>query len=283
MSDTVLRAMTNDGSFRVIAAATTETTRQASAAQKASGDTAARFAELLTGAIIVRETMAPSHRVQGILKGAGGSGSLVADSHPDGGSRGLVQQRAAGKRIALGEGSLLQMMRTMPSGALHQGIVEVPEPGGISSALMAYMQQSEQIESVIAVGAVCGEGGALLSGGYLVQLLPEAKAPSLSAITAHLDALGDITTLLKAGLAAPSTLVAKIFADMPYTLLEESPLAFTCRCSKERVIASLLTIQRDELAAMIEEAKPLDISCDYCGTDYVITTGELTSALQEVN
>src|SRR5690349_4952069 len=117
-NDRVLRAITDDGAFRVIAAMTTETVRGAAAIQEV-GRTAARlFGDLLTGTILVRETMAPSLRVQGIAKGAGGRGTLLADSHPDGSARGLVQLGAGGgtEPFTLGSGSLLQLMRTLPNG-----------------------------------------------------------------------------------------------------------------------------------------------------------------------
>ena len=53
--------------------------------------------------------------------------------------------------VTIGPGSLLQVLRTMPRGSIHQGVVEVPERAGISGALMAYMQESEQVASVISV------------------------------------------------------------------------------------------------------------------------------------
>src|SRR5262245_32730825 len=109
--DRVLRAMTNDGGFRVITAKTTQTVRDAVRAQRASGETARAFGELLTGAVLYRETMAPHLRVQAILDGAGGRGQIVADSMPEGGSRGLVRLPKGVDRIATRGGAFLQMMR----------------------------------------------------------------------------------------------------------------------------------------------------------------------------
>ena len=63
-TDRVIRAMTNDGAFRVIAAVTTQTVRGAVAAQQAKGAIAARFGDLLTGSILIREAMSPTLRVQ---------------------------------------------------------------------------------------------------------------------------------------------------------------------------------------------------------------------------
>src|SRR5690606_6343938 len=102
--------------------------------------------ELVTGCALFRETMAPGLRVQSILKGAAGSGTIVGDSHPDGWCRGLVQHKEGAPPFHLGRGSVLRMMRSLPNGELHQGVVEADE-SGFSEALMVYMQQSEQIET----------------------------------------------------------------------------------------------------------------------------------------
>jgi molecular chaperone Hsp33 len=135
--------MTDDHSFRVIACDTTATVRDIVEVQKAEGDTATALAELVTATVLLRETMAPNLRVQGIAKSAGGHGSLLGDSHPDGGTRGLAQLR--GRPFVFGRGAVLQMVRSLPNGSLHQGIVDLESvrhdaaSSGISQALMVYL------------------------------------------------------------------------------------------------------------------------------------------------
>src|SRR5918993_4288598 len=120
-SDSVLRAITDDGAFRVIVARTTDTVQQVLQAQGAQGNTGRHLGDLVTGSILFRETMAPNLRVQGILKGSGGSGSIVADSHPSGKTRGLVQLASGAQEVQLGAGAIMQMMRTLPDGKINQG------------------------------------------------------------------------------------------------------------------------------------------------------------------
>jgi molecular chaperone Hsp33 len=287
--DTVVRAMTNDGAFRVIAARTTETVRGAISAQNARGATARHFGELITGAILVRETMAPNLRVQGILKSATGRGSLVADAHPDGTSRGLVNFGAGGAgEISVGKGALLQMMRTMPNGALHQGVVEVPAPNpgdprgehgsGISRGLMAYMQDSEQVFSMIAVACVLAGDTVVTAGGYVVQLLPEVERGPLMVMTERLADFGDLEEVLKSG-ASPDTLLSELLHGMPFTRLEESSLCFACKCSQLRVVSTLATLPRADIEDLLRSGEVLEIRCDYCGKDYQVLPAQLRSLL----
>jgi molecular chaperone Hsp33 len=151
--DTVLRAITDDGAFRVIAADTTATVREALKVQKpATGELARTFGDLLTGAVLVRESMAPDNRLQAILQGDDPRTRMVADTMPDGSTRGLIQHPSDLTEMTLGDRSMLQVARTLHNGALHQGVVAVPSSKSghtVSSALMAYMQESEQTVTVV--------------------------------------------------------------------------------------------------------------------------------------
>lgn len=273
--DSVLRAMADDGSFRVIVARTNDTVRGAVGVQKVVGPIAERVGDLVTGSILVRETMAPQLRVQGIIKTR--SGSLVADAHPDGATRALVQ---GSRETAPVEDQVMQMMRTLPNGSVHQGFVEVPETGGVSAALMAYMQQSEQVESVVAVGTVLDEAGApIAAGGYVVQLLPEAKHDALAVMTARIETLRPILQLLGTGGLTPRDVVAELLGEMPFTVLEERAVRYACQCSHARVLASLLTIGAGELRSMHDENRVFEITCDFCGTDYKVGPDDLATML----
>ncbi|WP_437570745.1 Hsp33 family molecular chaperone HslO [Sorangium sp. So ce542] len=281
-SDSVVRAITIDGAFRVITALTTDTVRGAIAVQSATGATAQRLGELITGAILVREAMAPNLRVQAIVKGATGHGTLVADSHPDGTSRGLVnlgKGTAEKSAVEIGEGSLLQVMRTLPNGMLHQGVVEVPAEGGISGGLMTYMQESEQVVSMIAVATLIGENGVGASGGYLVQLLPEVERGPLMVMTERLKDFERLDDVLAHEGASADVLLEELLYGMPFSRLDDSPLSFSCRCSELRVMTTLASLPRTDIEEMVEDGKVLDIRCDYCGKDYQVSPSQLRSLL----
>ncbi|HSN99863.1 MAG TPA: Hsp33 family molecular chaperone HslO, partial [Candidatus Nanopelagicales bacterium] len=267
-----------DGAFRVITAITTETVRGAVAAQGATGATAQRLGELITGAILVRETMAPTLRVQVIAKAASGRGSLVADAHPDGTTRALINL-GQGSEVDIGPGSLLQVMRTLPSGALHQGVVELPAAGGISGGLMTYMQESEQVLSMIAVGTLMDQRGVGRSGGYMVQLLPEVERGPLMVMTERLRDFERLDEVLADEAATADRLMDELLYGMPFTRLEESPLSYACRCSQVRVIAALSSLPRSDIEEMVTDGQVLDIRCDYCKKDYQVAPSSLKALL----
>jgi molecular chaperone Hsp33 len=280
-TDSVLRAITDDGAFRVIVARTTDTVQHVLNAQGASGATGKHLGDLVTGSILFRETMAPNLRVQGILKGAGGSGSLVADSHPSGKTRGLVQLSSGSSEINIGPGAIMQMMRTLPDGKINQGFVEVPDSGGISRALMEYMQTSEQVVSMLAMGTLLDETRVLAAGGYLVQLLPEVGRGPLMVMTERLRDFENIDAQLKDPNFTPDWLLEELLYGMPYTRLESSEIGFECWCNELRVVSAIATLPKPDIEHLLAGGEVLEIACEYCKREFRIPPARLQGLLNE--
>jgi molecular chaperone Hsp33 len=277
--DSVLRAMTDDGAFRVVVAKTTGTVRGVFEAQGAAGPAVRAFGDLITGAVLFRETMAPNLRVQTVLKGVGGRGSLVADSHPSGATRGLIQLAEGESAVDTGPGSLLRLVRTLPGGRVNQGVVELPAGGDVSQALMTYMQTSEQVVSMVAVGTVLDDDGLTAAGGYLVQLLPEVGRGPLMIMTERLRDFENIDAQLRDAAFSPEWLLGQLLYGMEYTRLEESALGFDCWCDELRLLSVLTTLDRSEIEELLSQGQPLEITCDYCKEEYRIAPAKLRGLL----
>ena len=258
-----------------------DTVRGAIEAQGVTGQTARHFGDLLTGSILFRETMAPNLRVQGIIKGSSGSGSLIADSHPSGQTRGLVQLKGSTQEIQLGQGAVLQLMRTLSSGRINQGVVEVPKDGGISHSFMSYMQTSEQVISMLAVGTLFDGDRVLSAGGYIVQLLPEVGRGPLMVMTERLRDFESIDAQLADSAFTPTWLLDELLYGMPFTRLEESSVRFECWCDELRVVSALASLSRDDLEHLLSTNEVLEIACEYCKRDFHIAPARLRGLLEQ--
>ncbi|MBK6514856.1 MAG: Hsp33 family molecular chaperone HslO [Polyangiaceae bacterium] len=279
-SDQVVRVMTNDHSFRVIVACMTGSAREVLARQGVRGLAAKALAELVTGTTLVRETMSPDLRVQGLIRGAGGKGTLVGDSFPDGSVRGLAQLRADPSAFSLGKGSHLQVMRSLINGGLQQGIVDVGEAGGIGEAITQVFAESEQIAAVAKIGARFEQGELVACGGFVVQLLPEAERATHAIMTQRLEDFPPIDAFLEQDTFGAQLLIDELVFGMPFTELGRSSLRFHCRCDESLVLSALSSLGRDDIQSMIDEGEGLDIHCDYCGKDYLIAVERLRALLE---
>ena len=269
-SDRALTVKTDDGSFRVVTLCTTETVRGVIAAQKARGQSAELLADLVTGALLVRLTMAPDLRLQAVVRGEAARGTLVADCFPDGSSRGLLRE-PSGAPIRLGRGAMMQVMRSLPNGTTQQGVVDVPGDQGISGAFMAYMADSEQVTSLVGVGCVMDGDRVVHAGGWMVQLLPEHTEPPLALMYQRAQhELADTRALLSRVDGDPVRLAEEILWGMDYSPTAEHALGYACRCTKERVLASMAALGPEDLADILEKNETLFVTCDYCGTPYEV-------------
>ncbi len=281
-ADVVVRVMTNDHAFRVVAAATTAATREVAAKQRVEGEAAKALVGLATGAILLRETMAPNLRVQGLLRGAGGKGTLVGDAFPDGTVRGLAQLKGDRSQFSLGQGSLMQMMRTLVSGTIQQGIVDVGTAGGIGEAMTAYFHESEQLVCLARVGSRWSDAGELCAaGGFVVQLLPEAERPAHMIMTQRLEDFPPIETWLERDDFSADLLIQEICHGMPFTELARNEIRFGCRCDEAVVLGSLSTLGRSDLEELIADESGLEIDCDYCGRSFHIAVERLRALLEQ--
>ncbi|RLB66009.1 MAG: Hsp33 family molecular chaperone HslO [Deltaproteobacteria bacterium] len=278
--DRVLRTITDDDNFRVIVATTTQLTRHVSSLQEATGETGRHFADLLTGTVLIRETMSPAHRLQSVLKAGEDQGSLVADAHPDGLTRGLIQTPADAGPFSTRQGVMLQVMRSMAKGEIHRSMVRPAAGCDVSQALMTYLQESEQIVSVIAVGADWQGDEVIHSGGYVVQLLPGAGHGPLMVMTERLEAFPPIGSLLSQLEGSATRLLDELLFQMPHAQLDDSPIHSGCTCSEEAVVASLATLGREEIAEMVREQEVIELTCDYCRTTYAVQRAQLLGLLE---
>ena len=269
-TDRVLRAMTDDGAFRVMTIRSTDTTQQVANAQRVAGSAASHLGELVTAAILVRETMSPGKRAQIVLRAANGD-QLVGDSWPEGNTRGLAQLEddVLGPDLST-EGGLLQVTRIMHGGKPHQGTVEIGVDGGVAKAVMTYFQQSEQIVSMVALGCLTEDDQVRAAGGFVVQLLPEVTEPPLAIMTERLRDFEELGPRLRDTDADPQDLMRELLYGFSYTELAESDVRFHCHCSYERVLGGVAALGREDLEEMIANRETAKVTCDFCGERYEV-------------
>lgn len=278
--DRAIRAMTHDHGFRVIVASTTDSAREVIARQAVTGLAATAVSDLVTAAVLLRETMSPDLRVQALLRGAGGKGNFVGDSFPDGAVRGLAQLKP-GTDFSLGKGSMIQMMRSLVHGGLQQGIVDVGEAGGIGEALTLYFQESEQVVSVARIASRFEGDKLVAAGGFVVQMLPEAERPLHAIMTQRLEDFPPMESFLAQESFSADMLMSELVYGMDHTHLGRQELRFHCRCDETLVLSALSSLAKEDVQSMVDDGEGLEIHCDYCGKDYAIAVERLRALLAQ--
>lgn len=170
----------------------------------------------------------------------------------------------AGFHELIGRG---QMVITISpnEGERYQGIVPLEKPT-LTECLEDYFQYSEQLKTRLWL-EVDTSIESPKAAGMLLQVLPVNAEQSQDDFD-HLEALTNtITSDELLGLDATQLLTRLYHEDNPQ-LFTPSPITFKCSCSREKCQNAILNLGSDEIINHVNTTGPIDITCDYCKTQY---------------
>jgi molecular chaperone Hsp33 len=183
---------------------------------------------------------------------------------------------------AIGIG-LLTVTHHLPMGGQpHRGTVII-RTGEIGDDVAYYLEQSHQIPSVVALGVHVNEYGRVeAAGGVLIELMPGHSEETIAKIEKRAREAPPISKLILEG-ATAEDLVKIYLADFELIEMEHDyPITYQCRCSLERVKRSMMLLGIEEIDKAIEEKKPLEVTCEFCGRLYKVEEDELAKIRQDL-
>jgi len=248
-----------------------------------SGPAASRaLAEaLVAAALLSAEASEPAEAVSFRLAGNGAVGDVFAEATGAGTLRGYTKVKlldALDGRDApptdaelFGTRGAVQVMRSLPGRILATGQAAVPTPS-VAHALAAYHAVSLQRRTAVLLAARIGpDHRVAFARGVTVERMPDGD---VRAFVAVLEALNELSREAgEALLAETPSLRAlcdalRLPAEGVFTDLR--PLAFGCRCSREKVAETLAALPEADRAALAAEGKPVTVHCHLCGKAYVL-------------
>lgn len=289
MSDYVTRVYAREAGVRALACITTGLAREAGQRHEMSALGAAALAHGLTAAVLLGALLKVQQRVALKAEGDGPLQKIVVEADSYGRVRGYasvpdlpspVDIGRAEVAHALGGQGLLTVVKDLGLRDLAQGTIPL-ETGELDKELTNYLERSEQIPSLVEIGVHMGQNGEIaVAGGLLIQPLPGQKASAWEQVAAQVEELPALETLLADG-HTPEEILAQIFGDVPYEVLEQRPLSFRCTCSRERSRQALKLLGPDEVLGLLVEGEAV-VDCHFCHGRYVFDRDELAAILDEL-
>ncbi|MBX5475878.1 MAG: Hsp33 family molecular chaperone HslO [Clostridia bacterium] len=291
----MVRGTSHDASVRVLAAVTTPCVEEARRRHDLWPTAAAAVGRALTAAALMAEDLKDPGAVVIRFRGDGPLGGVVAEGRrPDRADdpievRGYAHEphvdldlNAQGKLDvggAVGRGTLY-VVRDEGIGEPYTGTSAIVT-GEIGEDLAHYFLQSEQRRTAVALGVLVDpDGHVLAAGGALVEVLPGADDDVAERLEANIARLGGVSRFVHHGGEA-GAIAAAILGDLGFRKLAERPVAYRCRCSRERLAAALVTLGPRELEAMLREDGGAELRCHFCGAVYRFGPQELEALLAE--
>jgi molecular chaperone Hsp33 len=287
VADRLARVLTVDGAVRGVAAITTDLCEEARTRHGTFPTATAALGRALTSALLLAATGKRDERLSLEFSGDGPLRGILAEATPEGTARGFafrpktdVPPRNGKLDVgrALGAGQLCVMRVPLDGGALYRSIVPLVS-GEIGIDVAAYLTQSAQIPSAVAVGVLVGPDQCVrAAGGYLLQGMPGADEAALARLQARVESAQPPSELVRAGVG-PIEILTRLLGGAPARVLDEREPRFCCRCSPERVRKAIVAMGREEIAALIDEGEPAEAVCEFCNTRYEVPHDELGALL----
>ncbi len=211
---------------------------------------------------------------------------LVADVTSSGALRGYahfdedkVGKAKTGEPVPrwLGAGHMAFTVDQGPRTERYQGVTAL-EGATLADCAHGYFRQSEQLETAIVLAA---QGNGLAAAALMVQRLPEKEGDGIDPDISDDDwrrtvaLTGSVKRheLLDPALS-PRDLLFRLYHEDGLRVFEPKALGHGCRCSRDKVSATLASFPRADIDAMAEDGR-VTVTCEFCKEDYVFPPADL--------
>ena len=283
LEDIVVRVVSMEANLRGVACTATDVVKEACRRHHTSPTATVALGRALCGGGLMGALLKGDQRVALRLEGNGPLRKILVEADSHGAVCGTVGNPSAdlpprNGRFdvagALGRAGLLTVTKDLRLKEPYSGTVQLTS-SEIAEDLAYYLTESEQVPSAMGLSVRLGEDlEATAAGGFLVQALPPADAAVVNRVVEHIQALPPLSDMLVEG-SPPEELLAAIFEDISFEVLERYPLRFRCKCSRERMAEALALLGKDEVDSLLKDQKGALIRCTFCGDSYRFGLEEL--------
>lgn len=289
MRDYLVRGIVESKNCRVFACSTTQLLEEARQKHGLWPTASAALGRLMSATLMMGAMNKNHEKMTITINGGGPIGTMLATTNSDGKIKAFVANpevhytyNETGKLavgVAVGKEGTLQVVKDMGLKEPFVGTVPL-QSGEIGDDFSYYFMVSEQIPSVVSVGVLVDDTNEILaSGGFIIQLLPDATDEDIDYIENQMKDFTPVSTLIHEG-KTPEQILKMIFEDIE--ILDQQDLYFECDCSKDKMSAALMTVGKDEIQAMIHEDHGCEMKCQFCNTTYQFSEDELQCMMEEM-
>ena len=290
MTDYIVRATAANNQIRAFAATTKETVEAARQAHNTSPVATAALGRLLTGGAMMGSMMKNDSDMLTIqIKGDGPIGGITVTADSKGNVKGYVEHpevmlppNAQGKLDvagALGIG-LISVIKDMglKEPYVGQTILQTSE---IAEDLTYYFATSEQVPSSVGLGVLMEHDNTVKqAGGFIVQLMPFVDDDVVDRLEANIKKISSVTSMVDKGMT-PEEILEEVLDGFEVEVKDTMPAQFYCNCTKERVEKAIISIGKKDIQEMIEDGKPIEVNCHFCGKSYEFSVEELKTLIKK--
>jgi molecular chaperone Hsp33 len=280
----IKKYLTLDKKIRVASVISTDIIKEICTKQNTMPLASIILGRALTGSILMSSQLDEGQSLALHFKGNGPLQEIYAEASYEGAVRGFVSKPAANVEpkngvLKLGDGIGIGVLNVTKNSADFQGPVNgsvMILTGEIGDDIAYYLEQSDQIKSIVAVGvSLDQQGNVLKAGGLIIEIMQLVTEDEITELEKTLAKAKPLTELLEAG-ADEKAIVKNFLGDYSLEPIQHDySYRYQCRCSQEKMISSIKLLGKSELESIIDNKKDIDVKCELCNHTYQITLNEL--------
>lgn len=296
--DRTIKGLAHEGKVSIIAAETTQMIETIRNLQNLTPTTTAVLGRVATisGMMGLTEIKEKEDSITIQINGKGPVGSVVAVVKREN-SKSFVKLYAQNSnvelplnengKIAVGEavgtdGFLNIIKENEFTEKSYNGLVPLVS-GEIAEDFTEYFAKSQQKPTVIALGVLVDKNGVRRSGGYMLQLMPDATETEITKIEEAIANSKTVSQMLEEETSLED-IVRNVTGDPnALFLIDDLSIEFKCDCSKERFANGLASIGKEELDKIINEDGKANTKCHFCNQKYDFSKEELEKIRETLN
>lgn len=290
MKDILIRGTSSDSSIRFFCAVTTNLTEEARKIHNTTPVAIAALGRMLTaGSIMGAMLKSKKDSLTLQINGKGPAGTILIVSDQSSNVRGYISNpnidlplNNKGKLDvggAVGTNGTFTVIKDLGLKEPYIGRTPIVN-GEIAEDITSYFAVSEQTPTAVGLGVrvridTCVES----SGGFIVQLMPDANNEIAALIERNVKSIKSVTEIIyNQGIDG---LLGKLVKGIEYIIHDKKEIHYECNCNKARIEKALISLGEKEMCQIIEEDGQAEILCHFCNKLYRFDKNDLISLLNK--
>jgi len=291
--DRIIRGITEDKSIRFFAVDSTRTIQKAVKLHNLSITNSVIMGRMLSATLMMATDLKSDKNDLTLKINCDGAiGDVIVTGNKNGYVKGYIKNPEIELPLEENSGSInvakaigngkLTIIKDLGMKTPYIGIVEM-KYGTIAKDLTYYFAQSEQIPSSVGLGVlVMPDCSIRQAGGFIIQLLPNAKEEVISRLEKNLEKFPNLTDMMDMGHSIEDIIAKFILKGFNPIIKDTQPVAYKCNCSKKKFSKGIELLSKIELQEAIDTNETLTVHCHFCNKDYKFDKNDLHNILKRM-
>lgn len=285
MDDKIISFLAFDGKVNIKCVSSTNLVEEARKIHDLSPVTTAALGRLLTmGCLMGSNLKEEKDKITLQIKSNGPIDTMIVVADKNTNVKGYIKNpnidiplKTNGKLdvgTAVGKEGMLYIIKDIGLKDPYVGLTPLVS-GEIAEDFTEYFAKSEQIPTAIALGVLVDKDGVRRSGGYIVQLMPDATEEDISIVEKNLSQIPPISKMLENNMSLED-IAGMITGDgMLFMVGEDLLPKYKCDCQKSRIENGLISLGKTELDDIINTDGKAEVECKFCKKKYIFLKEDL--------